>query len=325
MVEKFMEEKETTFWKLEKKGIRCSVCHFSCSIPEKRKGICEVRENRKNILFLSEFGKIDGLEVNRAEERSLYHFIPGNLVLAVDMKSPKNFKVMPKVESLKKKMNPQELVSYAKSKGVKAIFFTGSESVGHFEYVVKVFREARRSNVKTILGTVGLLNEDPIKKIAKYIDGLVFYFFASGNEDYYKKYGLIKNVEYCFDNLKFLFRYRMFIEIVNVLKKGYEDEENCVKLANWIVSNIGAEIPFHIVRDNVKLSVMEMKNLHTKCKEAGLRYVYIDGTKDSLLESTYCHNCGTLIAERFNNKLKSLNLTGERCPNCGIKHNFLLE
>lgn len=325
MVEKFMEEKETVFWKADKKGIKCKVCHFNCNIPENKRGLCEVRENKKNFLYLSEFGWIDGLEFNKVEERSLYHFLPGSVVAAVDLKSPESFKILPKVKKFKKKMNPQELVSYIKSKGAKAIFFTGSESVGHYEYVVKVFREAKRSNIKTILGTTGLLAEDPIKKIAKYTDALVFYIFASGNAEYYKNTNFWKKVDVCLETLKFFYRYRIFTEVVNILKVGYESVEDCVKLGGWIVSNIGAETPLHILKGEVKMGLGELKTLHTKVKEAGLRYVYIDGVKDELMESTYCYNCGGLIAERVGNKFKSMNLTGERCPQCGIKHNFVLE
>ncbi|MEM5815364.1 MAG: hypothetical protein QXD89_02680 [Candidatus Aenigmatarchaeota archaeon] len=325
MVEKFMEEKETVFWKADKRGIKCRVCQLSCNIPEKKRGQCEVRENKNSFLYLSGFGNIDGLEINKVEERGLYHFSPNSLVLAVDLKSPPNFKILQSVKSQKKKMKPQEIVLYAKSKGARSILFTGSEPVGHYEYVVKVFREAKRSNVKTILGSAGLLQEDPIKKIAKYTDALVYYFFASGNEEYYRKNTILKNVDISFNTLKFFYRYRIFTEVVNILKKGYESEESCEKLATWIVTHIGAETPLHIMKGDSKLNLNDLKNLHLKCKEAGLRYVYIDGVKDPSLSNTYCHNCGNLIAERIGNKLKSLNLSGDRCPNCGIKHTFILE
>jgi len=319
----YKEEKETIFWKRDKKGIKCKVCLFECSIPEGKFGICEVRQNKANELIIKDYGNIDGLEVNRIEERNLYNFLPNTLTLAVKMKAPKNFQILPEVKKVNKKLKPIELITYAKKNGVKSIIFTGSEFVGHYEYVIKVFREARRNNLSTILATSGLINEDPIKKISKYTDGLAVYFFASGNEDYYKKNTLVKDVRRVFDVIKEFSKYRVFVEISNILLNGYESLEDCKKLANWVVANLGAEVPFHILKGSAKLSLIQLKEYHTACKDAGLRYVYVDNSKDPLMESTYCHNCGTLLVERSGSKVKSINLAGDRCPNCGIRHNFV--
>jgi pyruvate formate lyase activating enzyme len=321
----YKEEKETIFWKKDRKGIKCKICHFECNIPNGSFGICGVRQNKENELIIKNYGEADGIEVNRIELRNFYNFLPNTLTLAVKMKAPKNFQILPDVKKVNKKLKPVELVAYAKKNGVKSIIFTGSEFVGHYEYVIKVFREAKRNNIYTILATSCLINEDPIKKISKYTDALAIYFFASGNEDYYKKNTLIKDVRRVFDVIKEFFKYRIFIEISNILVNGYESLEDFKKLANWIVANLGAEIPFHILKGNAKLSLIQLKEYHTVCKDAGLRYAYVDNSKDSLMESTYCHNCGNILVERSGSKVKSINLAGDRCPNCGIRHNFIFE
>ena len=321
----YREERETIFWKKDKKGVKCKVCLFDCSIPEGKVGVCGVRQNKGGELIIKEYGNVDGLEVNRIEERNLYNFLPQSNTLAVKMKSSKEFGILPEVKKVSRKFKPIELVSYAKENKVKSIIFTGAEFVGHYEYVIKVFREARRNNIRTILTTTGLINEDPIKKISKYTDALVVYFFASGNEDYYKKSTLVKKVERVYDVVKMFAKYRVFIEVANVLVKGYESVEECTNLANWVVAHLGAEVPFHVLKGDVKLNSMQLKEYHAACKDAGLRYVYIDNSKDPLMESSYCHNCGTLLVERIGAKVKFVNLVNGRCPNCGIKHNFVFE
>jgi len=322
---KYREERETVFWKKDKKGIKCKVCLFECSIPEGKVGACGVRKNENGELIIKDYGSIDGLEINRIEERNLYNFLPQTTTLAVKMKSYKEFDVLPSVKKIGKKMKPVDLVSYAKMNKVKSIIFSGTEFVGHYEYVVKVFREARRNNIRTVLATIGLINEDPIKKISKYTDALVVYFFASGNYEYYKKNTLVKKVERVYDTIKMFAKYRVFIEVVNVLVKGYESVEECKGLGNWVVANLGAEIPFHILKGSTKLNLSQLKEYHLACKNTGLRYVYLDNAKDPLVESSYCHNCGNLIVERVGAKVKSINLINDRCPNCGIRHNFVLE
>jgi len=324
MVE-YREERETVFWKKDKKGVKCKLCLFDCTIPEGKVGVCGARQNKRGELIIKEYGKVEGLEVNRIEERNLYNFLPQTNVLAVKVKSSKEFEVLPNVKKVSKKLNPIELVSYAKENKVKSIIFTGTEFVGHYEYVIKVFREARRNNIRTILTIIGLINEDPIKKISKYTDALVVYFFASGNGEYYKNNTLVKKIERVYDVVKMFARYRVFIEVANVLVKGYESVEECKNLANWVVANLGAEVPFHILKNNLKLSLIQLKEYYTACKDTGLRYVYVDNSKDPLMESTYCHNCGSLLVERVGARVKSINLVNDRCPNCGIRHNFVLE
>jgi len=324
MVE-YREERETVFWKKDKRGVKCKLCLFDCTIPEGKVGVCGVRQNKRGELIIKEYGKVEGLEVNRIEERNLYNFLPQTNTLAVKVKSSKEFEVLQAVKKVSKKLNPIELVSYAKENKVRSIIFAGTEFVGHYEYVIKVFREARRNNIRTILTTSGLINEDPIKKISKYTDALVVYFFASGNEDYYKKNSLVKKVERVYDVVKMFAKYRVFIEVANILVKGYESVEECKNLANWVVANLGAEVPFHILKNNLRLSLIQLKEYYTACKDAGLRYVYVDNSKDPLMESTYCHNCGSLLVERVGTKVKSVNLVNDRCPNCGIRHNFILE
>ena len=321
----YREERETVFWKKDKKGIKCKVCLFECSIPEGKVGICGVRQNKKEELIIKDYGSIEGLEVNRIEERSMYHFLPQTNTLAVKMKSSKEFEILPDVKKVSKKLKPIELVAFARENKVKSIVFSGIEFVGHYEYVIKVFREARRNNIRTILTTTGLINEDPIKKISKYTDGLVVYFFASGNEEYYKSNTLVKKIERVYDVVKMFAKYRVFIEVANVLVKGYESLEDCKNLANWVVANLGAEVPFHILKGDTRINLLQLKEYHTACKNAGLRYTYVDNSKDPLIESTYCHNCGTLLVERIGTKVKSVNLYNDRCPNCGIRHNFVLE
>jgi pyruvate formate lyase activating enzyme len=321
----YKEERETIFWKRDRKGIKCKICCFECNIPEGKVGICKVRQNKRNELIIKDYGSVEGLEVNRIEERNLYNFLPQTFTLAIKMKSPKEFQILPDVKRINRKFKPIELVSYAKEKKVKSIIFTGSEFVGHYEYVVKVFREARKNNIRTILTTTGLINEEPIKKISKYTDALVVYFFASGNKDYYKRNSLIGKIERLYEVVKMFAKYRVFIEVVNILVRGYENVEECKNLANWVVSTLGAEIPLHILKGDIKLSLVQLKEYYTACKDAGLRYVYIDNSKDILMESSHCHNCGSLLVERSGCKVKLINLVNDRCPNCGIKHNFVFE
>jgi pyruvate formate lyase activating enzyme len=66
-----------------------------------------------------------------------------------------------------------------------------------------------------------------------------------------------------------------------------------------------------------------------KCIEesnkAGLRYVYIGNVPGHDAENTYCYNCREQLITRFGTSIKKVNIAKDRCPNCGLKINILIE
>ena len=71
------------FNKLEKQRVKCFLCAHSCIIPESKRGICGVRENRGGELFSLVYGKIISMNVDPIEKKPLFHFHPASTSFSI--------------------------------------------------------------------------------------------------------------------------------------------------------------------------------------------------------------------------------------------------
>ncbi|MFH1327794.1 MAG: radical SAM protein, partial [Candidatus Bathyarchaeota archaeon] len=71
--------KEAMFYeKLNKNMVHCYLCPHHCKIPEKKRGICGVRENLDGVLYSLVYGKAVSRAVDPIEKKPLFHFYPGS-------------------------------------------------------------------------------------------------------------------------------------------------------------------------------------------------------------------------------------------------------
>jgi pyruvate formate lyase activating enzyme len=141
----------------------------------------------------------------------------------------------------------------------------------------------------------------------------------------------VPSVKPIFRTLKQLQKRRIFIEVTNlIIPKLGDDLKLCEKLAEWINTELGSDVPFHVIRFYPSYKMMDipatptetLEKAITVAREAGLRYVYIGNVPGHRNESTYCYNCGELLIERFGFEIRRINLNGDRCPNCSFKINL---
>jgi pyruvate formate lyase activating enzyme len=71
--------KEALFFeKLNTNKVKCHLCAHHCVIPNYKRGICGVRENRSGILYSLVYGKSIAENVDPIEKKPLFHFLPGS-------------------------------------------------------------------------------------------------------------------------------------------------------------------------------------------------------------------------------------------------------
>ena len=76
--------KEAMFFnKLEKQRVKCFLCAHRCIIPESKRGICGVRENRGGELYSLVYGKIISMNVDPIEKKPLFHFHPASTSFSI--------------------------------------------------------------------------------------------------------------------------------------------------------------------------------------------------------------------------------------------------
>ena len=336
------ELQEAMFWTKERGKVHCNLCVKNCSIPEGKAGFCLVRRNTGNKLYSTNYEQVVATNTEVIEKAPLFHFYPGSTTLSLSCRGPiltSQFSEMWQITHDKlpivseKEFSPEDIVSMAEKRNCKSITFTYIEPTIYFEFMYRTFKLAHRSNIKTTLVTNGYMNEDPVKKLCKYLDAVTFDVKASGDIEYLKKFTILQDSDHIYDLLKLFKKHRAHIEITNLIVPQIGDNvELCEKLADWINGELGGDVPFHLLQFIPDPTLTELPqtpmNTLERCadvaKKSGLRYVYISVPQHQD-ESTHCYNCRELLIHRMASTVKKTNLVKDRCPNCGVRINLVVD
>lgn len=324
---------EAMLWHKERNGVVCDLCHLRCFISKDKVGVCQVRKNINNKLYTLSFEKVVDWEINNIEKSFIFHFLPKAKTLFVallgcnlnqhfclDDFSVSNVKV--------NEISAEELVKLAENKGCSAISYFFTDPTISFEFVFRIAKVAHRGNLKNIFVTNGFISEDGVKKLAKYLDIASIRLKASGSKQFMRQYSLIQDVEKIFDTMKQMRKHRVLIEVANtIIPQIGDDLEECRKLAEFINLEFGSEVPFHLLQFHPTdkfpgipaTPVSLLEKIADIVKAAGLRYVYISNVPKNPNQNTYCYNCREPLIVRESLKVKRINLTDDRCPNCGVR------
>ena len=156
---------------------------------------------------------------------------------------------------------------------------------------------------------------------------LTLEFSLSMSQNFYKKIcGADLNI--VLDNLKRIYEADKHLEITNLIINDYNDSaEEITKLANFIVDNLGCNVPLHFSRAfpyyklNDIATTSEDKLFEAKkiANECGLEYVYIGNLECDT--NTYCPNCGETLLKRNSYSTEVLN-KNKKCMKCGKELNI---
>ncbi len=340
MVKKAKAElQEAMLWQKERNGIRCFACARKCFISKDKFGYCQVRKNVGNKLFTLNYGKIRDASVEPIEKKPLFHFYPSSKTLtltSVGTNLPADageiFRDKEQEKVFGSNYTPEQVVRLAEKKKVNSLTYNSAEPFIFFEFAYRAAKLAHRSSIKNVFVTNSFITEDAVKKAVKYLDAALIVFKASADPVFYKNYMDIADLEPIFDSIKKMKKHRVHVEIADIVVPQIGDNlENCRKLVQWISTELGAEVPFHVMQfyPDKKLSelpptpVSTLERTADEARKTGLRYVYIISAPSHADESTVCYNCRELLVQRFAQTVKKNNLQKDRCPNCGVRINIV--
>ncbi len=118
---------------------------------------------------------------------------------------------------------------------------------------------------------------------------------------------------------------KIWMEITTLIVPGENDsEDELKKLADFLVTNAGPDVPWHISRfypqyrytDLHPTPLKLLKRAYEAGKAAGIRYIYIGNVPGEKGESTFCHYCGRMLIERLGYRVLSNNIRKKCCPKC---------
>jgi len=327
--------KEASFYKrLADKFVQCQLCPRQCRIPSGKRGFCRVRENKDGTLYTLSYSKPVSITYNDPiEKKPLFHFLPTETTFSVATAGCnlrclfcQNWEISQAApdEIEYRYVEPKELVRMAVESGRKVIAYTYTEPTIFYEYMYECAQLARQAGLKNVMHSNGYIQEEPLRKLAKFLDAANI-DLKGFSDDFYSRVSS-GTLEPVLRSLKVLKEEGVHLEITNLILSGYNDDPELIrKMCLWIKENLGADTPVHFSRafpmyKLTSINPTPVETLH-KAREialdCGLRYVYIGNVAGDPAENTYCPRCKKVIVERKGYFVVNVGLESGRCKFCG--------
>ncbi|MDR1722167.1 MAG: AmmeMemoRadiSam system radical SAM enzyme [Methanobrevibacter sp.] len=319
--------------------VQCNVCSHKCIINENHCGICNLRKNINGTLFNYSYSVVSSLNVDPIEKKPLYHFLPSSLTYSVggfgcNMKclNCQNHSIsqtFPKVVD-DYTIAPERIVENAIDHSCPSISFTYNEPTMFLEYSLKVSSASKKNNLKNIYVSNGYMTKESLDLLIPNLDAFNI-DLKSISDEFYQDISRAR-VDPVLDSLKYIYKSKKHLEITNLLiNKLNNDKESIEYLVDFIVSELGKEVPIHFSRfyplykmENIPPTDEESMFLAKEIAiEKGMDYVYLGNIQAD--QNSYCPNCGELLIARSFFSSENLNkIKNNRCINCNYKLNFVL-
>lgn len=316
--------------------VECNICPRNCKLSEGQAGFCQIRKNIQGEITLVSYGYNTGLAIDPIEKKPLYHFYPGSKFLSfgtlgcnMGCQFCQNWHISKSKED-PTKLNytpPEKIVEIAKKMGCKGVAFTYNDPVVFFEYALDTAKLCRDNGLKTIAVTAGYISPEPRKEFFKYIDAVNVDLKAL-SEDFYKK-NCLSELAPILDTIKYIHNStNCWMELTTLLIEGENDDEEQIKLeCDWIVDNLGVNVPLHFSAFHPAYKFMHkpitkastLMNAYQIAKSAGIRYVYTGNIVDDKTSTTFCHACQKPLIIRRGYEITEDKVQNGHCAFCAAK------
>jgi pyruvate formate lyase activating enzyme len=329
--------KEAVLWEpAEAQKVQCRLCSFRCRIGEGKLGHCNVRKNIGGKLYSLNYHKVCATNVDPIEKKPMYHFQPGSRSFSIAAvgcnfrcEFCQNWQISQAALETGRidgeAIAPEQIVAAAVRSGCKSIAYTYTEPTIFMELCNDCARPAKERGLANVFVSNGYMTREAIDFAADWLDGINVDLKAF-TDDYYKKLCSAR-LEPVLDSIAYIAKEtNIWIEITTLLLPGQNDsEEELKKLAGWLVTEAGPEVPWHISRfypqykytDSEPTPRESLQRAEEIGKAAGLHYVYLGNVPGTDGENTYCYNCHTKLIGRIGYRITAHQIKDSKCPNCG--------
>ena len=323
------------FYRPLKSGLlQCSACPRFCQLAEDEIGWCGARERKKNKIVPRTYGLISSLAIDPIEKKPLYHFYPNQGILSFGSHgcnfgclNCQNHSIsMARNISNLRKITPEEIVEYTKSRNLSMIASTYNEPMIAYEFIRDIAELAHQQYMKMVVVDNGFITRNLATKMSTVIDaanidikGFSAEFYREiCNSPSWKP--ILKTCEIFKEN-------GVHLEITNLLIPTKNDSHDMIQtMCEWIHGKLGPSTPLHFSRfhpdyklRNIPFTpISTLEKAYKIAKDVGLEYVYLGNVRDHEKNNTYCHNCDSMILQRSGFQTVIKNLMGNKCIKCGV-------
>ncbi|MFH1207868.1 MAG: AmmeMemoRadiSam system radical SAM enzyme, partial [Patescibacteria group bacterium] len=325
--------------KLADHRVQCQVCNHHCVILPSKRGICGVRENHDDKLYLLVYGRAISEAIDPIEKKPFFHFLPGSTALSIATvgcnfrcDNCQNWQISQASKQagytdLKisgEELPPEQVVADAISRKCQSIAYTYTEPTIWMEYALDCMKLAKKKRLKNVWVSNGYMSDATLELIIPYLDAINvdLKFFDEAN--YRKTCGA--RLTPILKNIQTLKKAGIHVELTTLSIPTLSDSDDMFKkMAEWIKTELGSDIPWHISAFSPVIShkLQELPPTHPSTlmkafeigKKAGLNHVYTGNAPGLKSENTYCPKCGTICIERIGYSVKRHDQHGV-CATC---------
>ncbi|MCS7240599.1 MAG: AmmeMemoRadiSam system radical SAM enzyme [Candidatus Bipolaricaulota bacterium] len=326
--------KEAMLWESLGEGrVRCRLCAHRCTISSGNRGICGVRENREGKLYSLVYNRIVSQALDPVEKKPLFHFLPGTKTLSIatvgcnfrcDFCQNHEISQFPREERrvVGEEVEPEEIVTAAKSSQARSISYTYTEPTVFFELCYTTGKLAAKENLKNIFVTNGYMTSETLREALGWLHAANV-DLKSFSEEFYRRF-CGASLQPVLETIGRLWEAGIWVEVTTLVIPGRNDSEEELRWIAEFLVGISPDIPWHISRFVPAYKVWDLPptplSTLRKAREiglcAGLRFVYL-GNVPGEGEDTSCPNCGRNLVRRYGFYVLENHIIDGHCPRCG--------
>jgi pyruvate formate lyase activating enzyme len=327
--------KEALYYIDTPKGIKCKLCPQACEIKPEDVGDCRTNFSHNGKLYSITYGNPCAVHVDPVEKKPLFHFLPSTTAYSIATAgcnlaclNCQNWEISQSSprDTQNYDLMPDQVVKEAKNSNCRSIAYTYSDPVAFYEYTLDTSMLARQQGIRNIIKSAGYINEDPLRRLLKYIDaGNID--LKSFDDSIYETLNA-GTLEPVLRTLKIYKEMGVWLEITNLVVPTWTDDLDMIKkMCEWLVDNELQNYPLHFSRFSpvYKLTNLPQTPLATLEKarqialQSGIKYSYIGNVPGSEGNNTYCPKCKKLLVERIGFSIKQNNIVASHCKFCSEK------
>ncbi len=320
--------------KLPQKRVRCELCAHRCYLRPGQAGICGVRRNLEGVLYTAVADLVIATHVDPIEKKPFYHVLPGSKSYSLaapgcnfNCRHCQNHEISQLPHRTEKlvgrHLRPEDLVREAVATGCRSLAYTYTEPTTYFELMRATAAVGHERGLLNLMVTNGYLTKTARSSLASLVDGANIDLKA-WSDSFYRRVCGAAGMTPVLDTIADFVARGIWVEVTTLLIPGYNDDSAELReLARFLVS-VSPLIPWHVTGffPIYKLTGVAPTPPETLKKareiglEAGLHYVFEGNRPGVGGESTYCHNCGELLIERYGFRVIEKRMSGSECPRC---------
>ena len=251
--------------RLDKGVVQCEVCFRGCVLKQEQRSFCRNKVNIDGKLYSLVHSRPSAVHIDPIEKEPAYHMFPGTEILCFGTAgcnfrckfchnwhlSQKSIEEMDYIYEL----TPEQGVDIAISKKIPTLSFTYNEPTSFYEYVYDMAMIAKEKGLNILFHSNGSMSPKPLKELLKFTNAVTI-DLKGFTEEFYENTSSAK-LEPCMKTLEIIKEQNKWLEIVNLLIPGLNDNHDDIKrMCLWIKEHLGDDVPLHFSRffPNYKLT-----------------------------------------------------------------------